>query len=121
MTTEDEFWAHVAVPDGADPDVIKACWPWQAGKNAEGYGVLKFGKRVVYAHHMAHDSVHGPAPNVAAASSTVRSSPSSTGCTARTTKGKVTKSNANTMPGGAKMMRQPSVCSSQAPMGCCGP
>jgi len=62
MTTEDEFWAHVAIPDGDDPSVIVPCWPWTAGKNAEGYGILRLGQRVVYAHHVAHDSFYGPAP-----------------------------------------------------------
>ena len=53
---------------------------------------LRFGKMI------RRKVVSGPAPSEAAASSISRSSSSSTGCTARTTNGRVTKSSATTQP-----------------------
>ena len=59
MTTEDEFWAHVAIPDSADPDVVKLCWPWTAGRTGSGYGILQYGGKPVYAHRLAYELAHG--------------------------------------------------------------
>ena len=60
MNHAEEFWAKVAIPDGEDEVVVRLCWPWTGGKNADGYGVLRWRGKTVYAHHLGHDLFFGP-------------------------------------------------------------
>lgn len=51
------FWSRVDRSGGPD-----SCWPWMGCKRGKGYGALRVGARMVYAHRIACESVHGPAP-----------------------------------------------------------
>lgn len=50
------FWTHV---DVAAPD---ACWEWNAGRNANGYGQTFDGKSPRLAHRMSWTIRHGQVP-----------------------------------------------------------
>lgn len=39
--------------------LAEPCVIWQGARNADGYGVLRDGERVVYAHRMAFEGHHG--------------------------------------------------------------
>jgi hypothetical protein len=57
QTLLERFWAKVRVA-GADE-----CWPWLAGKNADGFGVFWITSRdPVYAHRLALMLARGPLP-----------------------------------------------------------
>lgn len=49
------FWGKVAV--SADRNV---CWPWSGGQNADGYGRLGVGGKLVSAHRVAWELTNGP-------------------------------------------------------------
>lgn len=51
------FWAKVDHSGGPD-----ACWPWTAGRNADGYGVIWVGRTMDLAHRVAWALVNGPIP-----------------------------------------------------------
>lgn len=51
---ERERFAARAAP--GDPD---RCWHWRGGTNGDGYGVLRLGRRVVYAHRVAYALAFG--------------------------------------------------------------
>ncbi len=38
------------------------CWPWQPPLNGNGYGVISFGGRNIYAHRIAYAWEHGAIP-----------------------------------------------------------
>lgn len=44
MNTHERFWGKVAISKD------DACWIWQAGKNANGYGSFKFNGRCIGSH-----------------------------------------------------------------------
>lgn len=54
---EIRFWAKVDVSGGAE-----ACWPWLGARVQKGYGQLRAGGRVVYAHRWSWERVNGPVP-----------------------------------------------------------
>lgn len=40
----------------------EGCWLWQGGVNADGYGVIRIGNDIVYAHRLAWALSNGPLP-----------------------------------------------------------
>lgn len=54
---EDRFWAKV-IKLGPDE-----CWPWTAGKNADGYGRFRLNGRTENAHRAAYLMFVGPVPD----------------------------------------------------------
>lgn len=57
MNLAERFWCKVA-KRGADE-----CWPWQAGRNDDGYGRISVSdgrpRRIEYAHRIAWELTHG--------------------------------------------------------------
>jgi hypothetical protein len=49
-----KFWSRTQVAEPCD------CWPWQAGKNSMGYGVLSVNKRPMLAHRFSLSLHKGP-------------------------------------------------------------
>lgn len=45
--TEEGFWGMVR---RCGPE---ACWPWEGARGCDGYGVLRWGGRLMYAHRVA--------------------------------------------------------------------
>lgn len=39
-----------------------ACWPWRGGCTKKGYGEIRVGKKMVYAHRVAYERASGPIP-----------------------------------------------------------
>lgn len=54
MTTEERFWAKVAVGD--------ECWTWTASGNGQGYGKFYASGKPVYAHRYAYELLVGRIP-----------------------------------------------------------
>ena len=44
---KDRFWSRVDVRGPDD------CWPWAAGKNPRGYGLIDFNQEFYFAHRVA--------------------------------------------------------------------
>lgn len=61
MTEEEKiagrFWSKVAIGDADD------CWPWLAGKFANGYGAFSVGGNTIRAHRFAYQSYFGAVPS----------------------------------------------------------
>lgn len=58
-TLVQRFWAKVSV---RGPD---ECWPWLAGQNGDGYGLIRVGPASagsVLAHRVAYELHYGPVP-----------------------------------------------------------
>lgn len=53
-SVSERFWAKVN--RSAD------CWLWTAATNDCGYGQLRVGERIVYAHRLAYEMLIGPIP-----------------------------------------------------------
>lgn len=49
---------HIALPDNLDD-----CWEWQAGGSGNGYWIVAFRKRKLYAHRVICEEIHGPPPD----------------------------------------------------------
>ena len=45
----ERLWQKVDNPNGEH-----GCWLWSAGKNNEGYGYFRYGKRMIRAHRFAY-------------------------------------------------------------------
>lgn len=57
------FWAKVKVEDVADPE---ACWLWDGGLDADGYGALGVGTReegTVKSHRLSYAVLNHPIPD----------------------------------------------------------
>ena len=52
--TPEKFWRRVEKSEG--------CWRWPGAKNSTGYGMVRVGKKVVYAHRYAYELEIGPIP-----------------------------------------------------------
>jgi len=53
----DKFWPRV------DRGDMSGCWPWLAGINQYGYGILWHGGRNQMAHRIAYELLVGPIPS----------------------------------------------------------
>jgi len=51
------FNSHIAKADG------DACWPWTAGKDADGYGQIKVGRKTHKTHRVAWTLANGQIPD----------------------------------------------------------
>lgn len=60
MTNEEQFWARIGVPEGDDTAVLDACWPWTGALNRDGYGMVNWRGRIMLAHRVAYELIHGP-------------------------------------------------------------
>lgn len=49
------FLENVSIP----ADVLTDCWVWTGSTNGRGYGTFKVGPRVLHAHRIAYELVHG--------------------------------------------------------------
>lgn len=50
------YLALVSLGRSVDPD---ECWPWRGGRNSDGYGVFRAGRRLLLAHRIAYALAHG--------------------------------------------------------------
>ena len=53
------LWSKVHIPDAPRHELM--CWQWR-GSTAKGYGQMKAGGKVLRAHRMAYEIVHGDIP-----------------------------------------------------------
>lgn len=52
---EKRFWRKVQKSDG--------CWEWQGSKNAQGYGVITEGGKIIKAHRVSYRLHYGDIPD----------------------------------------------------------
>ena len=61
----DRFWAKVN-KDGSIPEYaphLGNCWLWTACKQSAGYGQISVAGRMLYAHRVAYEQIHGVIPD----------------------------------------------------------
>lgn len=51
------FWKMVRISDPS------GCWTWQGAKYPNGYGQIRFGRKMVLAHRLAYEMLVGPIPD----------------------------------------------------------
>ncbi len=58
------FWSKINVHGATQSHVphLGNCWEWTGARNDRGYGQLRFGKRVLYAHRLMWEHAHGSPP-----------------------------------------------------------
>ena len=54
-TLESRFWVRV--------DKSDSCWLWVGGRDGDGYGELKAGRKKIMAHRFAYEILVGPIPD----------------------------------------------------------
>lgn len=56
LPLEERFWANVAKTGAND------CWQWIGYRVGTGYGAIRAGAKMVRAHRLSYEFVHGPIP-----------------------------------------------------------
>ncbi|MER3405479.1 MAG: hypothetical protein C4289_10265, partial [Chloroflexota bacterium] len=54
QSLEERFWSKVEKSDG--------CWRWMGAQGPSGRGHFRIGSKMVYAHRVAYELIHGPIP-----------------------------------------------------------
>lgn len=59
VTAQDRFWAKVDKIGPVHPQLGTRCWIWTAARSSRGYGQIRFGGKLVYAHRYSYELATG--------------------------------------------------------------